>query len=292
LKTAIILPPIWAVLFYVRYNISMSEIPQPRPNSEMVPSLHLVEAPSATLEDYQVQVEDIAATLARPGVKQQNIELAWETYVMDEENPNLAQFAAIMISAHNYYQYDAGLSELTKQPSHLQIPEQKSRRDEYKYMLCQFNHQIRDFILAHGDQVPRDKFEAWMAKCGQVPEQWANSRIAGVISEIGVYMALLDEPSLINLRFGSVEEDLLGKDMLAETSSRQMIQIDVKSGTHEPVTKKIPDGIKLEISLRHQLLSGYRLNPDAEKGVRFLVDLALKQSQSHKHYHKPRTAAV
>lgn len=269
----------------------MSVSPEAMPANSMPDTLKLVEV-AADSEAYRAQAEDLLATLNRPGQKAANYELAWQTYVTEEENRELARFAALILGAYGYHQYQGELDTIRSGGyDHLQISEQKSYRDQYRYALCQYNHQIRDFILERGDLVSREELEQWMAGASQ-SEPWAKSVITGAVSEVAVFRALQEDRALKNLRFGSVEEDLAGTDMRAETDFGRPILIDVKSGSHEPVTRKTSHGLKLEISLRHQLLQGYHLTPDAARGVQYLVDLSIKQSQSHQHYHHPRLAAV
>lgn len=243
-------------------------------------------------EDYDAQAADLLATMSRPGDHQANYELAWQTYVTEEDNPDLAGFSSLILGAYGYHFYQRELDSVRGGGyNHLNIPEQRSYRDQYRYALCQYNHQIRDFILAHGEEVPRQRLERWTGAVSGA-DQWAKSLVAGAVSEAAIFVALQDEPELHNLRFGSIEEDLAGSDMIGTTAAGIPLHIDIKSGSHEPVTRKTPQGLKLEISLRHQLLEGYQLTADAARGVRYLVELAIKQSQSHKHYHHPRIAAV
>ncbi|MBW4061220.1 hypothetical protein HJC99_01460 [Candidatus Saccharibacteria bacterium] len=154
---------------------------------------------------------------------------------------------------------------------------------------CTYNHQLRGFIESHRDSVDRYDLTRWLATASGGRHAWAESEITGAVSEIALHAALMGLPELVDLRYGSLGEDLHGYDFVATWQGR-LLTVDAKTGYFHPLTEEKHGHEHLEIHVPRDVVQGFRLTRsglddlrrDVRGALRFKV--GVEPHASHKHY--------
>lgn len=244
----------------------------------------------ATLSQMRQRAEELAAALA---ANRQHMGVA-EAYrqvrveYSGEGDGDLAQLTDLLLGAYFAYRQQRQLDEIRGGHYSADPRYAQAHKDQLRYALCEFNHQLRTFMGRFERVVPRPELEAWLTEfCGGRP-QWAYSMVAGEVSELILYRALEEDRRFSEVRFAGVEEDLSGTDIFARTGDGQLLEIDVKSGHHFPLINRRHGGLHLQVSVEHHSWSTYELSPAEARRLHQQIDWAMNHRDSHQAYHRPK----
>lgn len=271
----------------MRYNISMSIIE----NATAARGFALrPEHTGATLSEMRERVEQLAAaiSLARQhgGVAEAYRQVHAE--FTEASDTDLSQLTELLLRSYQVYRQQRQLDEIRSGRYSADPAYEHVHKDQLRYALCEYNHQLRDFIGRFERVVPRPELEAWLAEFCAGRPQWAYSMVAGEVSELILYRALQEDSRFVEVRFADVEEDLSGTDIFARTSDGQLLEIDVKSGHHFPLINRRRGGVHLQVSVEHHSWATYDLNPHEARRLRQQLDWAMSHRDSFHAYHRPK----
>ena len=244
---------------------------------------------SATLAQMRERVEQLADALAM--AKPQGVTEAYRqvhAQFSDASDSDLGQLTDLLMGAHHAYRQQRQLDDIRSGRYSADPRYEKIHKDQLRYALCEYNHQLRRFIGGFEKVVPRPELEAWLAEFSAGRPQWAYSMVAGEVSELILYQALEEDPRFAEVRFSSVEEDLSGTDIFARTVNGQVLEIDVKSGHHYPLINHRHGSLHLQVSVEHHSWSTYELNPHEARRLSHQIDWAMSHQNSHQAYHRPK----
>ena len=204
------------------------------------------------------------------------------------DDSDLGQLTDLLLGSYHAYRQQRQLDEIRSGRYSAEPRYQKIHKDQLRYALCEFNHQLRRFIGRFEQVVPRPELEAWLAEFSGGRPQWAYSMVAGEVSELILYRALEEDSRFTDVRFSSVEEDLSGTDIFARTSDGRVLEIDVKSGHHFPLITHRRGELHLQVSVEHHSWATYELSPHEAKRLQHQINWAMSNQSSHLAYHHPK----
>lgn len=244
---------------------------------------------AADLPAMRQRVEELAEALeaARPQGVAESYRLVRAQF-SEAGDSDQNQLTDLLLGAYFAYRQQRQLDEIRAGRYSADPRYQHLHKDQLRFALCEYNHQLRDFIGRFENVVSRPELEAWLAEfCGGRP-QWAYSMVAGEVSELILYRALQEDPRFTEVRFASVEEDLSGTDIFARTADGELLEIDVKSGHHFPLIGRRHGGLHLQVSVEHHSWSTFELSPQEARRLRHQIDWAMSHRHGYAAYHRPR----
>jgi hypothetical protein len=224
-------------------------------------------------------------------------ELAREKYVENEQQLGLQALGDLLLRARTMAviqnQLDDDRQALhSGRLSHEQNISIGHHYEMLREQACTYNHQLRGFIEAHRENIDRLELTRWLTSASGGLKKWAESEITGAVSEIALHAALMGLPELINLRYGSLSEDLHGYDFVSSWQGRK-VTIDAKTGYYQPLTEEKQGHEHLELHVPRDVVDGFRLTRqgldslrrDARTALRAKVGIELHVSHKHYAYH-------
>jgi hypothetical protein len=244
---------------------------------------------SATLVQMRRRVEQLADALAMArhmGIAESYRQV--HAQFSDAGDSDLGQLADLLLGAYHAYRQQRQLDEIRSGRYSADPHYEHVHKDQLRYALCEYNHQLRRFIGRFEQVVPRPELESWLAEFSGGRPQWSYSMVAGEVSELILYRALQEDPRFSDIRFSSIEEDLSGTDIFARAADGQVLEIDVKSGHHFPLIGHRHGSLHLQVSVEHHSWATYELSPAEAKRLRHQIDWAMDHRNSFQAYHRPK----
>lgn len=195
-----------------------------------------------TLAQYEANAVNIARTrdyYRTHGVDaSEAVALLKEVYVDGQESTHQSRFNELLIDTP---QVAALSGKLTYIRHELQTPglgiAERHRAIKHEreliYRMCEYNHQLRDVVESGRVQFNGPQLAAWIEKAGGPRNGWAFAQVKGAASEIAALEAAQNLEGLEWARYGEVEEDLRGADIVLKRGGH-LVEVDVKSG-HAPL---------------------------------------------------------
>ncbi len=186
-----------------------------------------------------------------------------EQFADGEPRSELRALAELMVQARRMALVQQQLDEDRERLhhghlGHDELTEVGHHYEMLRYEACAYNHKLRSFIEAHRELVEREDLTDWLSAASQGRRQWVVGEITGAVSEVALHAALMGLPELRNLRYTTVEEDLMGYDFVAEWQGR-LVTIDAKTGYYHPLSERKHGHKHLEISVPREELHGFTL---------------------------------
>ncbi len=202
-----------------------------------------------------------------------------ERYIDDEPQPELKRLAEVMALARRQalLQQLLDVDREALHHGHLGHEENISTGHHYemlRHQACTYNHMLRGLIEACGHYFTREELMSWLTSASQGRATWAKGEITGASSEIALHAALVGMPEIRNLRYASVEEDLIGYDFVGEWRGK-LLTIDAKTGFYPPLSEIKHGHRHLEIAVPREVVKDLRINHRGLAEVRAEVRLAL-----------------
>ena len=135
-----------------------------------------------------------------------------------------------------------------------------------RHAACTYNHLLRGLIESCSQYVSRDELLGWLSAASAGRTDWARGEITGAVSEIALHAALQGLPEIHELRYGSIDEDLIGYDFVGEWEGN-LLTIDAKTGFYAPLGELKHGHRHLEISVPREAVDGLTIN---HRGLRLL----------------------
>jgi hypothetical protein len=154
---------------------------------------------------------------------------------------------------------------------------------------CEFNHALRLLMENNAEDFTREELTLWVGKASQGRYKWAEGEITGAVSEIAVHAALQGLPELQGVRYGTVDEDLVGYDFVC-TWQGQILSVDAKTGHYPPVEELKHGHRHIEVSVPREIIKDFTATKRGLSVIRFDIRHALKAEigipvhVSHQHY--------
>lgn len=227
-------------------------------------------------EQFAAQADDIVATIQN-GIDQakrngtpmreavmQARQSAHEAYVEQEENPELRRFSELLFSVPRIVENARQLRLLEEQASQGLVAE--SKRDEFRARTRQGvedNHALREVVRESSRSIGKEMLIRWLERMGDPTGSVMKQRVTSVAAEIATAKALESLPEVRSVAFGSVEDDLRGKDMFVLTRDGRAVPVDVKYGKFGDGVKKASGG-RIEIGIDTRNLYGFELRPEKQ----------------------------
>src|ERR1019366_1120931 len=111
---------------------------------------------------------------------------------------------------------------------------------------------VRGFIESCSQYFTRDELMEWLTRASLGREVWARGEVTGAVSEVALHAALQGLPEIRNLRYASVEEDLVGYDFVGMWQGK-LLTIDAKTGRYLPLSETKHGHRHLEISVPREM---------------------------------------
>ncbi len=220
---------------------------------------------------------------------------AWERFVAAEPNLELRRFGEVIADARRQAVTQRRLDDDRERLhhghlNHEELAELGHHYELLRYQACVYNHMLRGLIERHHDQFTRETLTAWLISASQGVRDWAVAEVTGSVSEVALHAALVGLPELVNLRYGTVEDDLKGYDFVADWQGA-LVTIDAKTGMYHPLTERKHGHRHLEISVPRQLVDDFRvtragldlLRHEARQALR--AHAGVRVHAAHHHYH-------
>jgi hypothetical protein len=218
-------------------------------------------------ESIKRRAEEILAVISHlrvtDGMKEA-IHVVVERFVEEEAHPELKRVGEVLALARRQALIQQ-LLDLDREALHhgkLGHDELVSTGHHYemlRHQACTYNHMLRGFIESCSQYVTRDELMDWLTRASLGREVWARGEVTGAVSEVALHAALQGLPEIRNLRYASVEEDLIGYDFVA-TCGGKLITIDAKTGRYLPLSETKHGHRHLEISVPREMAKDLRIN--------------------------------
>lgn len=230
--------------------------------------------PSVTRQDIGRRAQDIVRLIAdlRPQMGlDAAIDAVHERFVDSEEHPQLRRLGEVMAYARRQALIQTRLDDDREALHHgnLNHEERISTGHHYemlRHQACTYNHLLRGLIESCAQYFSRDELHAWLTSASVGRSDWAKAEITGAVSEIALHAALQGMKEIKDLRYASVEEDLIGYDFVAEWRG-DLLTIDAKTGFYRPLSERKHGHRHLEISVPREAVKGLQVN---HRGLRIL----------------------
>jgi hypothetical protein len=218
------------------------------------------------------------------------ISVVEERFIDGEPEPELKRLAEVMALARRQalLQQLLDVDREALHHGHLSHEEHVSTGHHYemlRHQACTYNHLLRGLIEVGSQYFSREELMSWLTSASLGRAMWAKGEITGAVSEIALHAALQGMPEIRKLRYGSVEEDLMGYDFVGEWEGR-LLTIDAKTGFY-PALSEIKRGHRhLEIAVPREIVKDLRINHRGLASVRQEIHLALT-GKTESEYHAP-----
>lgn len=246
--------------------------------SEKTPTESIEPASSREIssQDYDALIQDLSNTV-KGGTE--GLVVAWEEYVVNEPNPQMATFAAVMLRASTVSENKRTLSEYQKNHTALNL-EQREYMQTLKKEVIADNHYLRDMIADQRDIFTQKQVSSWYGSMMGEPGT-AESMISGAYAEIAVGEVAASMPDVLQgVRYGDIEEDAKGMDMLGRYAlDGKPVAIDAKAGLGLPACHLDSRGMyRLTINVPTNALDSHgRLDEEGRNGLKRAIHLSLMQ---------------
>jgi hypothetical protein len=203
-----------------------------------------------------------------------------ERFVDDEPQPELRRFGDVLTRARRQALIQHRLDDDREALHHGNLSHDELVNTGHHYEMlrheaCTYNHLLRGLIESCSQYFSRDQLTQWLTSASQGHEQWARGEITGAVSEIALHAAMQGLPELRELRYGTVEEDLVGYDFVAKWQGR-LVTIDSKTGYYAPLSERKRGHRHLEISVPRDAISDFRVTRRGLDRLRYQVRQALR----------------
>ena len=217
---------------------------------EAVPHFHL------THKQLEARAEDIISLITelRPQLGlAEALTATWDRYVDGEPQVDLRRFSELIADARRQAMIQRQLDDdrmrlHSGELDHEHRVEVGHHYETLRREACIYNHLLRGVIEQYGEHFSRDELTDWLTRASQGVHPWAIGEITGAVSEVLLHAALMGLPELIDLRYGTVEEDLHGYDFVGFWQGK-MVTMDAKTGLYRPLTERKHGHRHLEISV-------------------------------------------
>ena len=239
-----------------------------------------------TLDYMKGRADRIAATVAEPGSKHEAYKRAHERFVEREADPQLQRFGKLLLLAPLVVRSERRLGDIRQHMTRGQRLD-RTTADERRQLVrtsCAYNQMWRAFLEEHQEEVPPSQAAVWLERAGGNNAGWAKRMVNGMATEIAAAKMLgrmegteTDKRlELSNIRYGDLEQDLKGQDILFDLPDGQTGAVDVKTGQHRPSEHVSRDSrtrnILLSIDPAHIKLDSYEV--DEQYASLYTVPLA------------------
>jgi hypothetical protein len=214
----------------------------------MTATLDLTSA-DVILGDLQAVADDVARTVSRRGSLRENQRLAYQIYVREESNPQLAGFAALLLRAPLAARCEQ-LKNDARHPAGL--------RDQWRVLVCQYNQLLGDFIRQHRQLIGKpEQLVSWLTRANGNQALWAKTIVTGMVAE----MIGLDVVSAVaeDVTPASLADDLKGTDARCRRTAQGITGVDFKTGRYRPDRVITRRGNTLVLSLDPAHIDGFEL---------------------------------
>ncbi len=189
------------------------------------------------------------------------IRTAEEYYVDEEEQPELARLARVVLGGREQALLQQQLDEDREQlhSGRLNHDERVSTGHHYEMLrreACEYNHELRGLIELDGHNFSRAELTDWLGRAAQGRHAWAQGEITGAVSEVAMHAALQGLPELRDVRYGTLDEDLAGYDFVMHWHG-QLVTIDAKTGMYRPLTERKHGHKHLEVSVPREVVADF-----------------------------------
>ncbi len=217
-----------------------------------------------------------------------------ERFVDDESHPELKRLGEVLALARRQSviqeQLDVDREALHHGGlNHEELTERGHHYEMLRHQACSYNHLLRGLIESCGHHFSRDELMDWLSAASSGRSEWARGEITGAASEVALHAALQGLPELRSVRYGSVEEDLIGYDFVAEWQGR-LLTIDAKTGYYPPLSEIKHGHRHLEVSVPRDATKDLQINHRGLARVRSEVrqvlrgDTGIELHASHKYF--------
>lgn len=234
----------------------------------------------AIFEHRAGQILELIAQMRKSHGFDEAINTVHERFVDGEGHPELRRFGEVMALARRQAVLQERLDDDREQLHHgnLSHDELVSVGNHYEMMrhqACTYNHLLRGFIESCSQYFSREDLMQWMTSASQGRGQWAKGEVTGAVSEIALHAAMQGMPELRELRYATVEEDLVGYDFVA-TWQGKLLTVDSKTGFYAPLSERKHGHRHLEVSVPREAIKDFRITRRGLDLLRYEVRKALQ----------------
>lgn len=187
-----------------------------------------------------------------------------EKFIDMEPHPQLRRLGEVLGLARQQAMVQVGLDADREALHHGNLSHEQNITTGHHYEMlrhaaCTYNHLLRGLIESSSEFISRDNLIDWLSAVSGGRKDWAKGEVTGAVSEIALHAALQGLPELKNMRYGSVEEDLMGYDFVGDWQGK-VLTVDAKSGLYSPISEIKHGHRHLEISVPHEAVNGLTVN--------------------------------
>ena len=253
-------------------------------------------------EDFARRADDILGLIVDQRGKvglDEAINLVMERFVEAEGHPELKRLGEVLTWARRQAVIQEQLDDDREalhhgRLSHDELTERGHHYEMLRHQACSYNHLLRGLIESCGHHFSRDELMGWLTSASSGRADWARGEITGAASEVALHAALQGLPELRAVRYGSVEEDLVGYDFVGEWQGK-LLTIDAKTGYYPPLSEIKHGHRHLEISVPREATKDLQINHRGLARVRSEVRGVLshdagEEVQASAHYFRVAAA--
>ena len=170
-------------------------------------------------ETIKRRAEEVLAVIAHiravEGMKEA-IHVVVERFVDGESHPELKRVGEVLALARRQALVQQ-LLDVDREAlhhgnlSHEELISTGHHYEMLRHQACSYNHMLRGFIESCSQYFSRDELMEWLTRASLGREVWARGEVTGAVSEVALHAALQGLPEIRNLRYASVEEDLVDR---------------------------------------------------------------------------------
>jgi hypothetical protein len=240
-----------------------------------------------TREMLKRRAEEILAVIAHlratHGMKEA-VSVVVEKFVDDESHAELKRLGEVLALARRQalIQQALDIDREALHHGHLSHDESVSTGQHYemlRHQACGYNHMLRGLIESCSQYFEREELMQWLTSASLGREIWAKGEVTGAVSEVALHAALQGIPEIRNVRYASVEEDLVGYDFVGMWQGK-LLTIDAKTGRYSPISESKHGHLHLEVSVPREMAEGLRINHRGLSQLRTQIRQVLEKHPS------------